>query len=86
MTAPAVDHAYAAHRAALEHLAAVREALDQQSEAEMEGDSDAGLEVWAELETAGPYCGCEDCEVREVLWAAYPHLRRLAAEDTSPLD
>lgn len=28
----------------------------------------------------GAYCGCEDCQVREVLEAAWPHLRALAIQ------
>jgi len=24
---------------------------------------------------SGPFCGCEDCEVRVILEAAYPHVR-----------
>lgn len=30
-------------------------------------------------ETVAPYCGCTTCQVREVLHAAWPHLRELAS-------
>jgi len=31
-----------------------------------------------ESSLAGPFCGCMTCEVREILHAAYPHLRDIA--------
>lgn len=58
-----MDHATAAHRAAEEHLTACVESMH---------DDDV-----PEPDTAGPYCGCTTCDVREVLHAAYPHLRAM---------
>jgi hypothetical protein len=31
--------------------------------------------------SAGPYCGCDTCIVREVLDAAWPHILELAREE-----
>lgn len=60
-----------AHRAAVAHL----EACEEARWAEEEG------EVFVPVSPAfGPYCGCTDCQVREVLLAAWPHLRELALE------
>lgn len=61
------DHAQAAQRAAEAHLAACHDYL-------MEEDL-------PEPDTAGPFCGCITCEVREVLHAAYPHLARMWEEE-----
>lgn len=69
------DHAAEAQRAAEEHLAACWEALD----AEQEGNDEV---EWPEGQ-ARPVCGCQTCEVREVLAAAYPHLLSLAREELS---
>lgn len=67
MTAPArrsPDAGWDAHRAAVAHLQACAEALCAQE--------DDGADV--ESPAAGPYCGCSDCDVREVLAAAWPIL------------
>jgi hypothetical protein len=51
--------------------------------------SKADLMLWEEEEDcygyhgegpdlAGPYCGCQTCIVREVLWASWPYMYRLA--------
>lgn len=36
-----------------------------------------------ETSLAGPFCGCLTCEVREILHAAYPHLRDIALLEAS---
>jgi hypothetical protein len=66
-----VDHRLAAHRAAVAHLEACLAHLDQQAEV------DAGYleaELLGEDPSSAPFDGCEDCLVREVLHAAWPHL------------
>lgn len=57
------DHWAEAHKAALGHIIACWEA---------EFDEDENIENPA----SAPYCGCETCVVREVLYAAYPHLEK----------
>ena len=41
-------------------------------------------------ETAGPFCGCDVCIVREVLWAAWPifeeHHTEAPLDTGAPLD
>lgn len=66
-TDPVADHAAAAQRAAEERLEAAYMALD-----------DEEVEV---PELAAEFCGCWTCEVREVLDAAYPHLRAMWEAD-----
>lgn len=48
-----------AHDAAVAHLDLCFESLDDES---------------VEIETMAPFCGCSDCIVREVLYAAWPIL------------
>lgn len=60
---PPVDHATAAQRAAEERLAGCWAYFHEEAE-QPEGMS-------------GPFDGCLTCEVREVLDAAYPHLRAM---------
>lgn len=62
-TNPPTDYGLAAQRAAEERLEAAWAALDDE-----EGECE-------DPELAGPFCGCTTCLVREVLDAAYPHLR-----------
>jgi hypothetical protein len=68
---PRRDHRFAAHKAAVAHLAACFEHLDHQSEVDA-GYADADAAVTDPA--SAPFCGCEDCMVREVLHAAWPHL------------
>jgi len=69
------DHLYLAQRAAEKHIAALDEALYAE---------DSGEQVeWPE--SLAPYCGCETCRVREILYAAWPHLQRAADEDRQQL-
>ena len=56
-----LDHYHAAQKAAEEHL-----------EACWAAENGVGPEP---EDTLAPFCGCLTCEVREVLHAAYPHLR-----------
>jgi len=43
-------------------------------------EDDGWVPEWDSL--AGPFCGCDTCVVREVLDAAWPHMRALALEHT----
>jgi hypothetical protein len=62
------DYGFEAHAAAEEHLYACHEAL-RAEEDDVEGvDSPA----------SAPFCGCETCEVREILFAAWPFLKLAA--------
>lgn len=67
MTDDVAFFAQAAQNAAEEHLAACWQYLDN--------------EDVPEPETAAPFCGCTTCEVREILHAAYPHLRAMWEAD-----
>lgn len=69
MTTPR-DYGFEAQAAAEAHLYACHEALSADEEGEGIIDSPA----------SAPFCGCETCEVREVLFAAWPFLK-LAALD-----
>lgn len=60
-----VDYGHLAQKAAEAHLAACDDALYDYDE---HGD-DATVQM---PETAGPYCGCSTCIVRETLHAAWP--------------
>jgi len=59
----------AMQRAAEAHLAKADELLWEEEQGVV-SENDADL--------AGPYCGCQTCIVREVLWAAWPFMYRLA--------
>lgn len=61
-----MDHGMAAQKAAEEHLDACWEAYWME---EVDGDEDVISPALA------PFCGCQTCVVREVLYAAYPHLK-----------
>lgn len=62
----AYHHAIAAQEAAEEHLMQCWESVDDDV---------------VEPDTLAPFCGCMTCEVREVLHAAYPHLKAMWEED-----
>jgi hypothetical protein len=66
------DYEYEAHKAAEAHLAALGEALDL----EEEGEPNV---VWPD--SAGPYDGCQTCEIRETLYAAWPIMQERAAAE-----
>ncbi len=73
MTGPASSNRHAdAHAAAADHLSA----LAPFSEWADEDDADPD----AMPETAGPWCGCDTCQVREALAAAWPHALAHAAD------
>lgn len=55
------DHFHEAHKAAEDHLQECWESIDN-------------LDV--DPETMAPFCGCTTCEVREILFAAMPHLEK----------
>lgn len=59
------DLAFAAHTAAAERI----DLLARLEELESEGETVDPAE-WPE--TAGPYCGCTTCDLREGLFAAWP--------------
>jgi hypothetical protein len=64
------DLAYKAQQAA---EARMRDVTDR-FWAEEEGDDEA----WAGFDAIAPYCGCDTCLVREVLYGAWPHLLEAA--------
>jgi len=74
-----VDYGLTAQAAAEAHLLACREAMEQWEEA---GEVTEAVESPA----SAPFCGCQTCEIREVLWAAWPILRQgVLDEMTLPL-
>jgi hypothetical protein len=70
MTGPVPDAGVEAQRAAELHLDACWEAMDLEEESA--GEDEAAAVEWPD--TAGPFCGCRTCEVREVLYVAVPIL------------
>lgn len=66
-----IDHGHEAQKAAEAHLELLDECLFRENDQEEP--------EWPD--SAGPYCGCQTCIVREVLWAGWPHLRLAALED-----
>lgn len=72
MTAPTRDRGRDAQEAAEAHLSA----LAPYSEWADEEDADPD----AMPETAGPWCGCDTCQVREAVAAAWPHAIAYAAD------
>ncbi len=56
------DYGYEAQQAAEKHLEAIEAAEDAAD----------GTDNVAYPETAGPWCGCTTCTVRETLYAAWP--------------
>lgn len=69
MADPVDTHAAAAQRAAEDHLTACVMWVHEDDDEVPEPD------------TLEPFCGCTTCEVREVLYAAYPHLRAMWEAD-----
>lgn len=68
MTDETYDYGLAAQRAAESHLETIYAYDCAEEDGCAEGDHPA----------VGPWCGCETCVVREVLHAAWPHLRAAA--------
>jgi hypothetical protein len=68
-----MDYGLEAQKAAELHLDACREAMEQWEEA---GEISEAVESPA----SAPFCGCQTCEIREVLYAAWPILLQ-AADD-----
>lgn len=64
-----IDYETLAQQAAEERLVGCLNALY--------AEDDDQTAPWPE-DMAGPFCGCETCVVREVLHAAWPHMRNLA--------
>lgn len=69
------DYGLEAHQAAEQHLEACWEAMHAENEGEVVD--------WPV--TAGPFCGCMTCEVREVLHAAWPLMLEAAREERASL-
>lgn len=69
------DYEQAAQRAAEQHLAACQEW--------MWAEEEGGESLERECPSVGPFCGCDTCIVREILWAAWPHLLALAREEVA---
>ena len=63
---PTTDVGILAQRAAERHLA---ECIDAMCEWE---ENDFGEVTEIESPASAPFCGCDTCIVREVLWAAWP--------------
>jgi hypothetical protein len=59
------DPGIRAQRAAEAHLSACVDALFAESESDNPDD-------WPESPASAPFCGCDTCVVREVLFAAWP--------------
>lgn len=79
MTGPVKDRGYDAHQAAVKHLDNCDELADAWDADDLDGETADGQPV-EEIVTAGPYCGCRDCEVREALAAMWPHALAHAAD------
>jgi hypothetical protein len=75
-----IDHFYEAHKAAEEHLAACWQWM------EGEESEEGHEEPMVEPDQAGPFCGCQTCEIREILHAAEPHLRRAWEADLAKVE
>lgn len=75
-----IDAGEAAQAAAVAHLDACWEAYEEQEKSIRDDDDVADVPSPA----VGGFCGCRDCEVREVLAAAWPHLLRHAADLIEP--
>ena len=71
LAAPAADRrvptgvGIRAHEAAMERLRGCWEAMDAENESADPAD-------WPQSPACAPFCGCEDCTVREVLDATWP--------------
>jgi hypothetical protein len=61
------DIGVVAQRAAERHLAACQEAM-------YESEEEADPDKWPESPASAPFCGCDTCVVREVLYIAWPIL------------
>lgn len=72
MSGPGRNRQADAHQAAVKHL----DALAPYSEFSDDEEPDPE----ARPETAGPWCGCSTCEVREAIAAAWPHALAAAAD------
>ncbi|MBB2988447.1 hypothetical protein [Terracoccus luteus] len=73
------DFALEAHRAAVQHLADCHAAMDAQDE--FEGPD----EDFPDSPASAPFNGCDDCQVRETLHAAWPVLYEAVLADQPPL-
>lgn len=67
------DYGALAQKAAEEHLTACWEAYWAEEECE-------SLDELPESPACAPFCGCETCVVREVLYAAWPIIEQATAE------
>lgn len=62
------DWGYEAHQAAVKHLDACDAFMYWEEEGEAEGEERPA----GESPAIAPYCGCQDCTIRETLHAAWP--------------
>lgn len=69
------DFGAEAQAAAEKHLEACWEALYAERDAEAD---DVDINELPESPAIGAFCGCETCEIREVLHAAWPFLKEAA--------
>lgn len=69
----------AAQQSAEKRLAAAADMLWSEEAEYLGGTYHNGHGEVAEEQFAGPFCGCDTCVVREVIDAAWPHLKELAA-------
>ena len=76
------DYGLEAHQAADAHLTAVWNHFYGAMELEMT----AGGEPLGDDPAVGPFCGCQTCEVREVLAAAWPIIQEGVANGDLTLD
>lgn len=81
MTGPTRDRHHDAHQAAMAHVDACEAARWAEETGEYEGDTPPVMPV-----TAGPYCACDTCDVRETLAAAWPHALAYAADLVAAAD
>lgn len=77
------DYGLEAQRKAEAHLNECWAALQEQEDADFAGEWESnGADRWPV--TAGPFCGCETCVVREVLFIAWPIFHEAAKSGVAP--
>ena len=72
------DFGIEAQRAAEAHLAACQEAFWDYESGEMQGEEDGSP-------ASAPFCNCDTCIVREVLFAAWPIMQQEAQDEIDQL-
>lgn len=76
-----MDWGALAQTKAEKHLAACEAGLwCEQGECELEQPHDPANPICARQSPAcAPYCGCQTCQIREILWVAWPYVERAVA-------